>query len=190
MALLRRLLSAILEKSTEKPPSKLPELKSIPTVKFNRDLVTEDVQSALRDKMKEIPEFTSIPHFEGLYATILSSIQRGGDLYTACNAMKDLGVPKKRAEQIGRYLQFNAKALIDREQEKSLGIKYAIWIHSAPCMLDPKRPTEEDLRRDAAHRNANGKRYKVEKGLYIDGKWMWPGQEWGCKCSSRAVLPW
>ena len=30
----------------------------------------------------------------------------------------------------------------------------------------------------------------IAKGLLVDGKRTWPGVELGCKCVSRAVLPW
>jgi hypothetical protein len=53
---------------------------------------------------------------------------------------------------------------------------------------DPRHPVAADVQQDSAHRLANGKRYEIGKGLFVDGKWTWPGVEEGCKCSSRAVI--
>ena len=63
---------------------------------------------------------------------------------------------------------------------------------NAPCMKDPwcDCPTAADIRQDSAHRAANGKKYEIAKGLFVDGKWARPGVEEGCKCSARSVLPW
>ena len=62
---------------------------------------------------------------------------------------------------------------------------------NAPCMKEPfsSCPTAADVQQDSAHRAANGKRYEISKGLFVDGKWTWPGVEEGCKCLARAVLP-
>ena len=79
------------------------------------------------------------------------------------------------------------------ERQSSLGITHAIWMYAnAPCMKDPwcDCPTAADIRQDSAHRAANGKKYEIAKGLFVDGKWTWPGVEEGCKCCSRPVLPW
>ena len=94
--------------------------------------------------------------------------------------------------EIGRSLSNKAKAIIDRERMLSLGITHAIWMYpNAPCMKDPfcSCPTAADVQQDSAHRSANGKQYEISKGLFVDGKWTWPGVEEGCKCCSRAVLP-
>jgi hypothetical protein len=78
---------------------------------------------------------------------------------------------------------------IDRERQSALGITHAIWLYAnAPCMKDPFHPTAADVKRDAAHREANGKKYRIDKGLLVDGKRTWPGKEEECKCISRSVI--
>jgi hypothetical protein len=109
-------------------------------------------------------------------------------LYTELSKIE--GMPKERAADITRSLHNKAKAQIDRERKTSLGITHAKWLYAnAPCMKDPRHPTDADIRRDAAHKAANGKIYDPSKGLLVDGKWTWPGVEDGCKCVSRIVLP-
>src|SRR5271168_4676967 len=72
----------------------------------------------------------------------------------------------------------------------SIGITHAIWLYSgAPCCEDPKDRSLQDARRDAAHKAADGQRYEIATGMLLDGKWVHPGQEPGCKCSSKSVIP-
>jgi hypothetical protein len=72
----------------------------------------------------------------------------------------------------------------------AIGVKHAIWLYSgAPCQIDPKHPSPEDIRQDAAHRAADGVRFEATQGLLVEGKWIYPGQLAGCRCAARAVIP-
>lgn len=194
MYLIKRLFSSFLERLVNKHQkyrAASAEIGSIPTVEFNPALITDVVKCDLRTNMEKLPELNSISNFGNLYTKVLSSIQHGRDLQALCKALLEVGIPKTRAEEIARHLANNATSIINRERQKSLGITQAIWMYAnAPCMVNPRKPTKEDLRRDAAHRKANGKCFNIEKGMYLNGKWTWPGREPGCKCSSRSVLPW
>jgi hypothetical protein len=95
-------------------------------------------------------------------------------LFTAL--MQIEGVRKERAAEIARSLHNKATAIINRERQASLGITHAIWMYpNAPCMIDPRHPVAADVQQDSAHRLANGKKYEIDKGLFVDGKWTWPG---------------
>ncbi len=173
-----------------KSPSPQETLTSIPVVKFDSLLVTKAVKDDIKKNMKLIPELNT-SNFNQLYDIALESVSRGRNLHLLCKALKEIeGISDSRAAEITRSLHNKATSLINRERSKSIGIKHAVWMYSgAPCMLHPKSPTEAELRQDKAHSSANGKRYKIDKGLFLDGKWTWPGVEDGCKCSSRVVLP-
>ncbi|MBS0586854.1 MAG: hypothetical protein JSS37_02620 [Proteobacteria bacterium] len=164
-------------------------LKSIPIVKFDPSLVTTTVKADIKKNMRLIPELNT-SNFNRLYDIALESVSRGGKQHLLCKALKEIeGISSSRAAEITLSLHSKANSLIDRERSKSIGIKHAVWMYSGvPCMLNPKSPTKAELRQDKAHSSANGKRYKIDKGLLLDGKWTWPGVEDGCKCSSRAVL--
>ena len=114
-----------------------------------------------------------------------------GDLASLEHALRDIdGLESKATVAALTGLVRGAVARADRERQMDMGIKKAVWLYSgAPCMPNPKHPSEEDLRRDAAHRNANGATYSLAKGMLVDGRWAWPGCESGCKCVSRPVLP-
>jgi len=94
------------------------------------------------------------------------------------------------SETATRMLSFYIRHQSNLARLRKLGITHAIWIYAnAPCMKDPSHPTAADVQQDAAHCSANGKRYEISKGLFVDGKWIWPGLEVGCKCVARSVLP-
>ncbi len=100
---------------------------------------------------------------------------------------------RKEWRALGKEEQL--KILSQRARERSLAVRAhqlelriaeAVWLYSgAPCELYPKNPTGHQ---NAAHKDANGKRYKVIEGMYLDGKWTWPGYEEGCRCVSRSVI--
>jgi hypothetical protein len=100
------------------------------------------------------------------------------------------GMTKQRAGAISLSLNNKATALMNRDQQVSLGVKYAIWVYSgAPCQTNPKKPSAKDIHLDATHKAADGKRYEVAKGMFLNGRWTLPGRDEGCKCASRSIIP-
>lgn len=100
------------------------------------------------------------------------------------------GMSASRAGEITRLLLFRAKAFTEQESRMRLGITHAVWMYAnAPCMMNPRSPTDADLKQDAAHQAANGKKFEIAKGLKINGERVLPGRDPGCKCVSRSVIP-
>jgi len=98
----------------------------------------------------------------------------------------ELGVMSSATRMLSTYVMHQRQLARWRE----LGITHAIWLYAnAPCIEDPSHATAADVQRDAAHCSANGKKYEISKGLFVDGKWTWPGVEEWCKCWARPVLP-
>ena len=164
---------------------------SIPTVKFDPKQVTEAVKADLAKNIKNIGEFDE-SNFEIIYAAALRSTSRGGDLATLFGAIMELNLPgmtKRWASQICLSLNNKATALMNQDRQVSLGIKHAIWVYSgAPCQMNPQKPSPKDIRQDAAHRAAGGKRYETRKGMLLNGRLTLPGREEGCKCLSRPII--
>ena len=191
MSWLRRLLPQVTNQTKIKSlPRSVPNLQTLPTVKFDASTVNESVKADLRRSINSLPDLQK-KHTQQIYEAVLRSILAGRDLHLAFTAIMAIdGMSEERAAEISRSLNDRATALIGRERQASLGITQAKWMYSnAPCMRDPNHPTAADVQRDSAHRSANGKHYEIGKGLFVDGKWTWPGVEEGCKCSSRAILP-
>jgi uncharacterized protein with gpF-like domain len=174
------------------PAATVEPIYSIPTVKFDPKRVTEQIKADLTKNIRGTKEFDE-SHFDEIYDAALRAISRGGDLATLFNAIMELKLPnmtKQRASEMSRSLSFKATAVMDRNRQESLGIKWAIWVYSgAPCQVNPRKPSAKDIRQDAAHRAADGKRYEVAKGMLLNGRLTVPGREDGCKCASRSIIP-
>jgi len=195
MSWLRRLLQPSTKPTEVKKdysPSVRYAMEAMPTIKFDPSVVTKSVKADLRRNV-ELLAGVEKKHVKQIYELALRSIVGRRDFYSFCTEMMDMhidGMTRSKAAEIGTSLANKAGAVIERERRTSLGITHAKWLYAnAPCMRDPNHPSAADVQRDAAHREANGKRYEVSKGLFVDGKWTWPGVEEGCKCASRASLP-
>ena len=164
-------------------------VQAMPTVRFDPSTVSESVKVNLRRHMEQLPDLGK-DHIPQIYEAALRSILAGGNLQALCvSLMKIDGMSKERAAEISRLLNNKATAQINQERQAFLAITHAIWMYAnAPCMKNPRCPTVADVQKDSAHRAANGEKYAIAKGLFVDGKWTRPGVEEGCKCSSRAVL--
>jgi hypothetical protein len=152
----------------------------MPTVRVDQTLVTELIKADLLENIEGLTEIAT-SSVSAIYQASLQATLAGGDLHTLTNALTGIGIKRRRAAEISRYLWFNAMALIEAERREKLGICFAIWRYSgAPC----GNPTQ-----DAAHRAADGKRFPVTEGLRLNGQFTLPGRQLGCKCSSSVVIP-
>lgn len=199
MSLWKRLLGSreprravVTEAGQDQQPLRTEQVRALPTVRFDPSRVTERVRSDLRSNVQRIKEFDG-SHVDLVYEAALRSIVAGRDMASLFNAIMQMnieGMTKKRAEAITVLLHNKATSIINRERQESLGMGYAVWLYSgSPCHKNPKKPSQADIRRDVAHHSVDGKRFQVSKGLLIDGKWTYPGEEEGCRCVSRAVVP-
>ncbi|MNL73442.1 Phage Mu protein F like protein [compost metagenome] len=91
---------------------------------------------------------------------------------------KRYAVTKRRAALIARDQNNKATAAITRVRQQGLGIKQAKWMHSR----GGKKPRQ-------SHVEANGQLYDVDKGMYIDGAWIRPGELINCRCVAQSVIP-
>lgn len=110
--------------------------------------------------------------------SVWRSVNAGYDMVQLTRELrKDYGISERRAAFIARDQTNKAKAAIEKARRQELGITEAIWMHSH-AGKEP-RPS---------HVAADGKRFDVGKGMYLDGKWVQPGTEPNCRCTSRAVI--
>jgi hypothetical protein len=160
--------------------------------KSDTEHLTAAVLADLEQNVRELPEIDE-QNFDAFYDLAVRSLVRVGDMYSFSIAIMNLniaGMTGPRASRIAMDITFRAKEMIDRERQAALGITKAKWRYgNAPCMLDAGNPTPADIKRNARHKAANGKRYVIAEGLMIDGKPSWPGRESGCKCSSGPIIP-
>lgn len=122
-------------------------------------------------------------HWDAVFDVAAASVKRGRDLAMMCRALEAIGVGKRDREHAARLVHNRATAIMQVERWTSEGIEEAKWLWpGVDCVLnDPA-----DVR---GHREANGKRYRVERGLRVNGRYVTPGMEDGCRCIGQAVVP-
>lgn len=147
------------------------EFKMTPAV---RDVFDASLQANI-ELIKSIPQ----KYAEQLQGIVMRSYTAGRDLETMVKDIKTL-YPQAadRAVLIARDQSNKANAAVNRARQLELGIVEAIWLHSGAG----KHPRPD-------HVAANGKTYTIAQGCLISGKYIKPGEEINCRCSSRAILP-
>lgn len=144
--------------------------------------MTEGMQTAIDATIAEqVSLITSIAqqNLTQVETLVMQSVQTGRDLATLTDELETrYGITRRRAETIARDQNNKATATITRQRQSELGIKQAIWLHSHAG----KKPRP-------SHVKADGSVYDVDKGMFLDGKWTWPGVEINCRCVSRSIIP-
>jgi len=149
------------------------------TVEFKMTPAVRDAfQASLTENVgliRSIPE-KYLGQVEGI---VMRSYSAGRDLHTMVKDLKALyPAVADRAELIARDQSNKANAVVNRARQLELGLEWAVWMHSHAG----KTPRPD-------HVAANGKRYKIAEGCLISGKYIQPGEEINCRCTSRPVLP-
>lgn len=120
-------------------------------------------------------------HLEQVETIVMQGVQNGRDLgFIRKSLMKQFGVSNRRAVLIARDQANKATATFNKVRYLEAGITEAIWRHSGAGKHP--RPAHVKAGREKL-------RYDIAKGAYIDGKWIWPGTEINCRCSSVPVIP-
>lgn len=123
----------------------------------------------------------SIPaeYLDKVEGAVMRGYTAGRDLQAIVEELRALyPITANRAALIARDQCNKANAVVNRTRKLELGITRSIWMHSHAG----KHPRP-------SHVAANGKEFDTAKGCYIDGEYIQPGELVGCRCTSRAVLP-
>ncbi len=113
---------------------------------------------------------------EGL---VMRSVAAGRDLKTLTDELQQrYAITRHRAKLIANDQNNKATAQMARTRQLSMGITKARWMHTG----GGKRPR-------ASHVAANGKVFDLTKGMYIDGKCIFPGEEINCGCVAAPIIP-
>lgn len=141
-----------------------------------RDAINATIQENV-SLIKSIPE-QYLMEVEGL---VMRGFTRGRDLHDISQELqKRYGVTKRRAALISRDQCNKLTATVTQARRTELGITQAIWVHSGAGKHP--RPSHVKAGKDKAV-------FDVQKGLFLDGEWVLPGQAINCRCSSKSVLP-
>jgi len=113
-------------------------------------------------------------------ANTLREMAQGGSLEAV---MKNFsGMAEKRrnhAKFTARNQISNFNAVTGKIRVQNLGITEAIW------------RTANDVRVRDSHDDRNDKVFDIAKGLYSsrDGKWLYPGIDFQCRCYAEYIIP-
>lgn len=149
------------------------------TVKFKTTKAVEDVIDGLI--AENVSLIKSIPreYHTQVNTLVMDSVRVGRDLGGLTEALdKRYSITRRRAAMIARDQNNKATESIGRERNKSLGIVEGDWMHRSGSK-QPRKP----------HVRAHGKRFRLDKGLKIEGEYIFPGQKINCNCSFRPVIP-
>jgi uncharacterized protein with gpF-like domain len=143
---------------------------------------TEAAKEAYREVVAQnVSLIRGIPaeHMKGIEQDVWAGVMKGFDSFQIRKALQArLNISDQRAVNISRDQTSKARAIFENQQRGELGITEAIWKHSH----GGKHPRP-------SHVKADGKRFKVSEGMFLDGKWVWPGSEINCKCYSISIIP-
>lgn len=107
-----------------------------------------------------------------------AAVEGGFDLKTLTDNLDHAyHIGRNRAKLIAVDQANKVHSVMEQARRKELGIKKAIWRHSAAA----KEPRK-------SHVAANGKMFDIDKGMLIDGEYILPGQKIRCGCTSRAII--
>ncbi|HWH86171.1 MAG TPA: phage minor head protein [Pseudomonas sp.] len=153
--------------------------QAVPTVKPKMTRRTQNILTAMTTENVGLIKSIPSKYFEQIEGAVMRAMANGRDLETLKKEILALGESTdKRAEFIARDQVNKATSVINRARQRDLGITKAVWMH----MRGGKHPRH-------SHVEADGKEFELAKGMYLDGKWIQPGEEPNCGCQAGPVLP-
>lgn len=146
------------------------ELKMTPALQnVMKSFIHENV-----NLIKSIPE----KYFTEVEGMVMRSVRSGRDLKYLTDALEHrYGITRRRAILIARDQNNKATGQMNRTRQIGLGIRQGIWRH-ASGVKDPRH----------SHQEAEGKVFDLEKGMYIDGEWLFPNEKINCHCYYTPVI--
>lgn len=147
-------------------------------VKFQ---MTEQMRNIVQSIVSEnVNLIKSIPSefFTDIKSIVNVGVQNGRDQQFIYEIIKQkYDVTNRRASLIARDQTNKATSSLTRTRQKSIGIQEGIWKHSHAG----KKPR-------LTHVRADGKKFDLDKGLYLDDEWTLPSQQINCRCTWRPVI--
>jgi SPP1 gp7 family putative phage head morphogenesis protein len=148
------------------------------TVQFSMTAPMNDVFQAVISEQVGLIKSIASQHLTQVETLVMQSVQRGRDLgWLTDKLTKQYGITKRRAALIARDQNNKATAVLNNVRQRELGITEGIWRHSAAG----KQPRP-------SHVHADGQKFDLSKGMYLDGKWVLPGEEINCRCTVQPII--
>jgi uncharacterized protein with gpF-like domain len=149
------------------------------TVKFTMTPAANDILQATIQQNVGLIKSIASEHLSKVQGLVMRSVQAGRDIGGLTKDIEEqFGITRRRAVLIARTQNALATASMNKARALEVGITEAVWLHSHAGRTP--RPS---------HVKANGKKYDIAKGMYLDGEWLQPGQAIGCRCLSKPLIP-
>ena len=150
------------------------------TVKFTMTPLLQDAYSAAIEENVGLIKSIASEHLAEVQGLVMRSVQAGRSMKELTDELVTrYGITRRRAALIARDQNNKATSVMNAAKQIELmgDDAEATWKHSAAG----KHPRPE-------HVAANGKTYKVKQGMFLEGKWTWPGREINCRCTSSLII--
>jgi uncharacterized protein with gpF-like domain len=148
-------------------------------VSMKDTLITNNVlQASIVENVGLIKSIQS-EYFSEVEGMVMRSVTAGRDLQTLTNNLEArYGITRKRAKLIANDQNNKATAQMARVRQQALGVTKARWLHTG----GGKNPRH-------SHVLANGKIFDLDRGLKIDGEYVFPGELINCGCVGSPIIP-
>lgn len=149
------------------------------TVQFQvTPTVADAIEGAAAENVKLIKSIPSECLLE-VQELVVESAKRGRDLGMLKSEIeRRFDVSDSRAALIARDQNNKVTAEVTRARQQEIGVTQGRWQHSGAS----KHPRP-------SHVEADGKVFDLDKGLYLEGEWVLPGQAINCGCTWRMIIP-
>lgn len=149
------------------------------TVKFTMSAPMRDAYQAVIGEQVGLIKSIASQHLTEVEGLVMRSVARGRDLGSLTAELKKrYGITQRRAAFIARDQSNKATSTLQAARQQDIGITEGVWRHSHGGRV-PR----------ASHLKADGTTFKLDKGLYLDGEWVMPGELPNCRCGWTPVLP-
>lgn len=111
-------------------------------------------------------------------ANTLRVMASGGGLTELSSVIREMkGKRVDQAKFNARNQINNFNTFLTKKRAENLGITQGIWI------------TAGDERVRPSHAAQDGKTFDLDKGRFVNGRWLLPGQDYNCRCTMYLVIP-
>ncbi len=144
--------------------------------------LTDFANIAIQNQVNLITSISD-DYFDKIESLVYNGVMNGEDFDMLGEKIrKATGATAKRAKFIARDQTATLNSMISIARAKKTDIKKGIWIKTKPNKTKNYTPRE-------SHNKADGKEFDLDKGLKVDGEYIFPGQKIGCTCTMSYVMP-
>jgi SPP1 gp7 family putative phage head morphogenesis protein len=144
-----------------------------------RDISQPQVNALIQESIQWVKKLRD-ETLESFTSETLRQMSQGKDLNDIVANTKEITSKRKNAAKfVARNQVANFNAMTTKIRHQKLGIEKGIWV------------TSKDERVRKSHKERNGKEFDLSEGLYSseDGKTLFPGTDYQCRCTYRAIIP-